>query len=341
MTIRVLIVDDSSTMRELIAATLMREPGIEVVGRAADPIEARAAIKSLNPDVVTLDIEMPNMNGLEFLDKIMRLRPTPVIMVSSLTTRGADVTMQALELGAVDCVAKPSTYSASSFSDLPEKVRAAAQAKVRARLVPPTRVPASLAFKPDGRLLAIGSSTGGVEALLIILASFPVNCPPTLITQHLPAHFTKTFALRLDRTCAPAVSEARDGDPVIPGHVYLAPGGYHLEITGKTTPRCRLTKEDPINGHRPSVDALFNSVARAAGPNAIGLILTGMGRDGAMGLLAMRRLGASTIGQDEATSVVYGMPKAAFDIGAVERQIGLNKIGDHVLRLANTHVETV
>lgn len=341
MTIRVLIVDDSATMRELIAATLMQEPGIEVVGRAADPLEARTAIKALSPDVVTLDIEMPNMNGLEFLDKIMRLRPTPVIMVSSLTTRGADITMQALELGAVDCVAKPLAYGGSSFKDLAEKVKVAAQAKVFARQSLAVRSPAPRKFKSDGRLLAIGSSTGGVEALLAILAGFPAACPPTLITQHLPAHFTTSFAKRLDRTCAPVVSEARDGEPIVPGHVYLAPGGYHLEVMGKTSSRCRLTKHEPINGHRPSVDVLFNSIASTVGANAIGVILTGMGRDGAAGLLAMRRAGATTLGQDEATSVVYGMPKVAFEIGAVERQVALNRIGDHILRVASGHLEIV
>lgn len=341
MTIKVLIVDDSATMRELIAAALMQEPSIEVVGRAADPLEARAAIKALSPDVVTLDIEMPNMNGLEFLDKIMRLRPTPVIMVSSLTTRGADITMQALELGAVDCVAKPSNYNDSSFGNLAEKVKAAAQAKVFARQPPIVRSQKPGTFKSDGRLLAIGSSTGGVEALLAVLANFPAACPPTLITQHLPAHFTTSFAKRLDRTCAPAVSEARDGDAITPGRVYLAPGGYHLEVTGKASLRCRLTKQEPINGHRPSVDVLFNSIASTVGANAIGVILTGMGRDGAAGLLAMRRAGAATLGQDEATSVVYGMPKAAFEIGAVERQVALNRIGDHILRVASGHLETV
>lgn len=341
MTIRVLIVDDSATMREIIAATLTREPGIEVVGRAADPFEARAAIKALSPDVVTLDIEMPNMNGLAFLEKIMRLRPMPVLMVSSLTTRGADATMQALELGAVDCVAKPSPDNLSGFKDLAEKVRAAAQSKVRPRLPVPVRDTSPRGFKSDGRLLAIGSSTGGVEALLAILSTFPATCPPTLITQHLPAQFTKSFAARLDRFCAPTVTEARDGEPIQPGHVYLAPGGYHLEIAGKSGLRCRLTQEEPMNGHRPSVDALFHSVARVAGANAIGAILTGMGRDGSAGLLAMRRAGASTLGQDEATSIVYGMPKAAFEIGAVERQVGLNRIGDCILQLAGGHMATV
>lgn len=341
MTIKVLIVDDSATMRALIAATLMREPGIEVVGRAADPIEARAAIKALNPDVITLDIEMPNMNGLEFLDKIMRLRPTPVIMISSLTTRGAEITMQALEFGAVDCVAKSSASGMAGFKDLPEKVKAAAQAKVRPRSPQAASKRASSNFRSDGRLIAIGSSTGGVEALLTILTGFPASCPPTLIVQHLPAQFTRSFAARLDRTCAPTVSEAIDGEPILPGHVYLAPGGYHLEIVGRTGLRCRLTEDEPINGHRPSVDSLFNSVARAVGAAAIGVILTGMGRDGANGLLAMRRAGASTLGQDEASSVVYGMPKAAFEVGAVERQVGLNKIGDEIMRLASGSLESV
>jgi len=333
--IRVLIVDDSATMRGLIGATLRRDPEIEVVGNAADPIQAREAIKALNPDVITLDVEMPNMNGLEFLEKLMRLRPTPVVMVSTLTVRGAEASLQALELGAVDCVAKPATGGADAFAALADKVKAAAQARPRAHQSP--AAPAARGpYAPDGRLLAIGSSTGGVEALMKLIEQFPANCPPTVITQHMPATFTKSFAQRMDRACDAQVSEAVDGDLIAPGRIYLAPGGEnHLSVEGAGQLRCRLTHRDPVNGHRPSVDVLFNSVARIARARAVGVILTGMGRDGAAGLLAMREAGASTLGQDEASSVVYGMPKAAFEIGAVQRQLPLEKIGAEILKLTN------
>ena len=335
MSIRVLVVDDSATMRGLITATLRRDPEIEVVGQAGDPIEARQAIKALNPDVVTLDVEMPNMNGLDFLDKIMRLRPTPVIMVSSLTQKGAETTLRALEIGAIDCVGKPSGAGRPAFEHLAEKVKAAAKARMRPRTEPSQAAEPRGAFAPDGRVVAIGSSTGGVEALIAILSRFPSNCPPTLITQHMPANFTRSFAERLDRTCAPQVTEACDGLPILAGRVYLARGGVHLEMAGGSHPRCRLHEADPVSGHRPSVDVLFASVARIAGKRSIGVILTGMGRDGAKGLLAMREAGAETLGQDEASSVVYGMPKAAFDIGAVATQAPLGRMADRILHHAN------
>jgi two-component system chemotaxis response regulator CheB len=334
--IRVIIVDDSATMRSLISASLRQDPGIEVVGMAGDPLEAREAIKALSPDVITLDIEMPNMSGLEFLEKIMRLRPMPVVMVSTLTQAGADATLQALELGAVDCVAKPTrlTDAAQGLSDLATRVRAAAGARVRPRGGPAPKPPTS-SFAPSGHMVAIGSSTGGVEALLTVLAHFPANCPPTVITQHMPATFTKSFAARLDRTSAAQVQEAYDDAPLEVGCVYLAPGGEtHLEVVRAGGLRCRLRRGEPINGHRPSVDALFNSVASAAGGAAIGVILTGMGRDGTNGLVAMRAAGARTIGQDEASSVVYGMPRSAFEAGAVGRQAPLEAIGPAILDLA-------
>ena len=340
--IRVLVVDDSPTMRGLITATLHRDPNIEVVGQAASSAQAREAIKTLNPDVVTLDIEMPAMNGLEFLEKIMRLRPMPVIMVSALTSRGADETLQALELGAFDCVAKPSALDLHAFNTLGATVQAAARARVRS--APRIQTPASRsvltkalpAYQPDGRLLAIGSSTGGVEALLAIVSQMPPNCPPTVITQHMPATFTRSFAERLNRSCGAEVSEAVDGAPLVPGRIYLAPGGLtHLQVTRSGTLRCRLRTGDPINGHRPSVDILFNSVAKAVGPQAVGVILTGMGRDGACGLLAMRQAGARTLGQDEASCVVYGMPKAAFEMGAVEKQVRLENIAAEFMTMTN------
>jgi two-component system chemotaxis response regulator CheB len=339
--VRVLIVDDSATMRSLIAAVLQRDPEIEVVGEAGDPLEAREAIKKLNPDVITLDVEMPNMNGIDFLEKIMRLRPMPVVMVSTLTVRGAEATMEALELGAIDCVAKPSTGGLEGFSDLPFKVKAAAKAKVRPLRTPDPGAPAPtpLEHTPDGRLIAIGSSTGGVEALITVLSRFPANCPPTVITQHMPATFTRSFSERLDRLCAPKVAEAHDGAVLENGRIYIAPGGdKHLEIGGTGTLRCRLSDGPAANGHRPSVDVLFRSVAKAVGSRAVGAILTGMGRDGAEGLLAMRRAGARTFGQDEASSVVYGMPKAAFEIGAVERQAPLDRIAAELLKAPSSKV---
>jgi two-component system, chemotaxis family, protein-glutamate methylesterase/glutaminase len=333
--VRVLVVDDSATMRSLIRHKLSRHSGIEVVGEAGDPLEARSAIKALNPDVMTLDVEMPNMNGLDFLEKVMRLRPMPVVMVSTLTRAGADATLEALELGAIDCIAKPSVSDPDAFADLPLKVIAAAHAQVRASNSPVVAAPqpAAPSFSP-GRIVAVGASTGGVEALLRVLSTFPKDCPPTLVTQHMPAAFTPSFAARLDRACAPKVKEADDDMPLQPGLICLAPGGIgHLEVAGRDGAwRCRIRRDEPVNGHRPSVDVMFSSVARAVGSRAVGVVLTGMGRDGANGLLELRRAGAATFGQDEASSVIYGMPRAAFELGAVERQLPLGRIGAEVIR---------
>ena len=343
---RVLVVDDSPTMRGLITAVLNSDPEVSVVGQAGDAMEAREAIKALNPDVVTLDIEMPNMNGLEFLDKIMRLRPMPVIMVSSLTHRGADATLAALEIGAFDCIGKPAPGEPSPFPELAEKVKAAARSKYRygAQPVSVTAQPANVnheeAYRVGRKIVAIGSSTGGVEALITVLQGFPVNCPPTVITQHMPPTFTKSFAERLNRLCAPVVQEATDGARLEIGKIYLAPGGdRHLQVVNPSAPSCRLLDRDPVNGHRPSVDVLFDSVAELAGRNAVGVILTGMGRDGAAGLLKMRYAGAKTIGQDEKTCVVYGMPRVAHELGAVERQLPLGRIGEEVLKLTAARKE--
>jgi two-component system chemotaxis response regulator CheB len=337
--IRVLIVDDSATMRGLIEACLSRDPEIQVVGSAGDPLEARTAIKALDPDVVTLDVEMPNMTGVEFLEKLMRLRPTRVVMVSTLTQRGADITVEALSLGAVDCVGKPGTggQSLDAFAlELAAKVRAAARANIRAAaprpVAPPPAALQPSTYRSNGSLIAIGSSTGGVEALITLLSSFPESCPPTVVTQHMPPTFTRTFAQRLDRMCKPKVQEAYEGAPLKPGHVYLAPGGVaHLQVGGRAQLACRLVEGALTSGHRPSVDELFRSVAESAGPAAVGVILTGMGRDGAEGLLGMRRAGAQTFGQDEASCVVYGMPRAAFEIGAVMRQAPLSALADLAL----------
>ncbi len=336
MTTRVLIVDDSATMRGVIAAVLRRDPDIEVIGSAGDPLEAREAIKRLNPDVVTLDVEMPNMNGIEFLERIMRLRPTPVIMISTLTQAGADTTIEALALGAVDCVGKPGpgVNASEAFAGLPDKVKAAARSRLRPLGdAPRASTTAQGVYRPNGNIVAIGSSTGGVEALLQVISGFPANCPPTVITQHMPATFTKSFAKRLDNASAAHVTEAEDGDLLEHGRVFLAPGGSrHLTVqrTGNQL-RCRLLEGETVNGHSPSVDVLFESVVKAVGGKAAGAILTGMGRDGAKGLLAMREAGARTFGQDEASCVVYGMPRAAFEIGAVERQYPITRIGSHLL----------
>jgi two-component system chemotaxis response regulator CheB len=339
--VRVLIVDDSATIRRLLGAVLESDPEIEVVGEAPEPAIARQMIKSLNPDVITLDVEMPNMNGLEFLEKIMRLRPMPVVMVSTLTQRGAETTIQALEIGAVDYFPKPTEHVAQileeSAAELAQKVKAAARARVRAKSQGQKRAAPVADYTSDGRIVAIGASTGGVEALIEVLSAFPKNCPPTLITQHMPGHFTKTFADRLARLNHLDVQEASDGAVVEPGRVYLAPGGEaHLELSGRNTRRCKLLRSGPVNGHRPSVDVLFQSVARTAEDKAVGVILTGMGKDGAQGLKLMHEAGATTIGQDEASAVIYGMPRAAFELGAVERQLPLDQIGPEVIRLCDS-----
>ncbi|TAU82106.1 chemotaxis response regulator protein-glutamate methylesterase [Rhizobium leguminosarum] len=338
---RVLVVDDSPTMRGLITAVLSSDPEVNVIGQAGDALEAREAIKRLNPDVVTLDIEMPNMNGLDFLEKIMTLRPMPVIMVSTMTHRGAEATLAALEIGAFDCVGKPGPGELRPFGDLAEKVKAAARTQRQysqpVAAVPP---PSVADFRVGRKIVAIGSSTGGVEALIAVLQKFPANCPPTVITQHMPPTFTKSFAERLNRLCAPVVQEATDGARLEIGKIYLAPGGErHLQVSGASAPCCRLIDRAPVNGHRPSVDVLFDSVAELAGRNAVGVILTGMGRDGAAGLLKMRHAGARTLGQNEKTCVVYGMPRVAHELGAVEQQLPLAAIGEEILKMTAARKE--
>jgi two-component system, chemotaxis family, protein-glutamate methylesterase/glutaminase len=338
--IRVLVVDDSASMRGLISLTLSRDPDITVVGEAANAMEARQAIKALVPDVMTLDVQMPKMDGLEFLEKVMRLRPFPVVMVSSQTAQGAAATIEALELGAVCCVSKPSANDPVPFAELPAKVKSAAGARVDRRIerYAPRRAVAASAYQSDGRLVAIGVSTGGVEALVSIIAGFPRNCPPTAIVIHMPSPFTASFARRLGGLTEAEVDEAKDGAVLGPGRIVVAPGGAtHLEIAGAHERHCRLRVGEPVNGHRPSVDVLFESVAKACGAAALGVILTGMGKDGAKGLLAMRRAGAQTLGQNEATSTVYGMPKAAFELGAVEKQVSLQEVASSVLALTSAY----
>ncbi len=338
MSIRVLIVDDSPIMRGLITRALSKDPDIEVVGTASDPYEARQAIKSLNPDVITLDVEMPKMNGIEFLEKIMRLRPTPVVMVSTLTHAGAEAAVKALSLGAVDCLGKPENGNASDvFEKLVRLVKTAAKASVgRSGTSSASKAAPPQDFQSNGKIVAIGSSTGGVEALTEVLTGFPENCPPTVIVQHMPALFTGSFAKRLDSICAPKIEEAAIDAPLETGRVYIAPGGAtHLSVHGGQRLVCRLREGETVSGHRPSVDVLFNSVASVIGRRAVGAILTGMGRDGAAGLLAIREAGGVTIGQDEASSVIYGMPKVAFEMKAVQRQYSLSRIAPAILRACN------
>lgn len=337
--IAVLIVDDSAFVRQVLSEILSSDPSIVVVGAAPDPMVAREMIKTLNPDVVTLDIEMPRMDGLAFLEKIMTLRPMPVIMISSLTQKGADAALRALEMGAVDFVAKPMIGLTEGFAALRDEIIAKVKAAAGARVRTVSREKAvyapfspGVAYSSSEKLIAVGASTGGVEALQEFLTSFPPDSPAILVTQHMPALFTASFANRLNQCCAVSVRQATDGERVLPGHVYIAPGGLHLELARNGANYvCRLHEQPAVSGHRPSVDVLFRSVAKAAGANSVGIILTGMGKDGAAGLLEMRAAGASTIGQDEASCVVYGMPKAAHDCGATEIELPLSKISRQVL----------
>jgi two-component system chemotaxis response regulator CheB len=335
--IRVLIVDDSALVRSLLAEIVAAERDMEVIGVARDPVIARSMVRELNPDVITLDVEMPRMNGLEFLEKLMRLRPTPVVMISSVTQSGADATLRALELGAVDFVAKPKLGIAEGVSrtaaEIAAKIRAASRSRLRApRPAAPARPPlANLGATAGGvsseKLICIGASTGGTEAVREMLEIFPANCPATLVTLHMPPEFTRRFAARLDGLCRIAVKEAEDGERVLPGHAYIAPGGRHLAL--KRNGRAyavALSDDAPVNRHRPSVDVLFSSAAQLAAADALGVLLTGMGKDGARGLLHMREAGAWTIAQDEATSVVFGMPREAIEMGAARQVLPIGAI---------------
>ena len=342
MTIKVLVVDDSALIREVLTRMLTRDGDITVVGAATDQIEAREKIKQLNPDVVTLDIEMPNMNGLDFLEKLMRLRPMPVVMVSTLTKKGASETLLALELGAIDFVAKPSAEFAGGLdafgASLRDKIRDAARADVRgaATRIETPKTAVKTAAAPDGALIALGASTGGVEAIRTVLTNMPADCPPVVIAQHMPAGFTGRFAARLDELCAIKVVEAEDRMVLERGHAYVARGDYHLRVERSSGQlKCRLSQDELTSGHRPSVDVLFESVAKAVGPLAVGAILTGMGRDGARGLKLMREAGAYTVGQSQASALVYGMPRVAFEEGAVVEQAPLEQVA---VKLANALV---
>ena len=339
--IRVLCVDDSALVRGLMTEIINSQPDMEVVATAPDPLVARELIKRHNPDALTLDVEMPRMDGLDFLEKLMRLRPMPVVMVSSLTERGGEITLRALELGAIDFVTKPKLGIRDGLLEYTEiiadKIRAASRAKLRAPAPhAPAAAPAPALRRPlssSEKLVIVGASTGGTEAIREVLQPLPPDSPAILITQHMPAGFTRSFAQRLDALCAVTVREAVHGERVLPGHVYLAPGGdTHMRL-GRSGANyvIELDASEPVNRHRPSVDVLFNSAAVAAGKNAIGVILTGMGKDGAAGMLAMRRAGAHTIAQDEASCVVFGMPREAIAIGAAEEVVSLSAMSERIL----------
>ena len=341
---RVIIVDDSQVMRELIAQIVNAQADMVVAGVAQDPFDAREKIKALSPDVVLLDIEMPRMDGLTFLEKIMRLRPMPVVMVSTLTVAGGEATLRALQLGAVDFVTKPAmqignTLISAFASDIVSKVRIAAAAapQIARRGWAGSASAASqpvvtLGMAARNAVIAIGASTGGIEAITTVLQGLPESSPPVLIAQHLPQPFTRLFAARLNAMCALKVKEASQGDILHPGHVYIAPGNQHLKLGRGVSGWITLLSDDPLlNGHRPSVDYLFDSVAQQAGRHAVGVILSGMGADGAAGLLRMKQAGAMTVGQDAASCVVYGMPRVAFDMGAVDKQVTLTGIAREIV----------
>lgn len=338
MKIKVLVVDDSALIRSLLTEMINEQKDMEVVGTAPDPIVAREMIKQLNPDVLTLDVEMPKMDGLDFLEKLMRLRPMPVLMVSTLTERGSEITMRALELGAIDFVTKPKTSITSGMLEYTElitdKIRIASKARIATlqRSAKPQAngaVQASLKnpLISSEKLLIIGASTGGTEAIKSFLLQMPSDCPGILITQHMPAGFTKSFADRLNSICKISVKEAVDGERVLPGHAYIAPGDQHLLLARSGANYItQLSDAAPVSRHKPSVDVLFDSAAEYAGKNAIGVIMTGMGKDGAAGMANMKQAGAYNFAQDEASCVVFGMPKEAIAHGGVEEVLPLTDL---------------
>ena len=346
---RVVVVDDSALVRSLLTEIINRQADMVCVGAAADPLVAREMIRNLNPDVITLDVEMPRMDGIDFLSKLMRLRPMPVVMVSTLTERGADVTMRALELGAVDFVAKPKIGVADGLrllaEDITDKVRIAAKAHIRKAV---TSAPAAAAARPAaplsiGRLstekiIFIGASTGGTEATKELLMNLPPDSPAVVITQHMPPGFTKSYAARLDGLCKIRVAEACDGERILPGHAYIAPGGFHLSVERSGANYiARVQDGEPVNRHKPSVEVLFKSAARVVGPNALGIMLTGMGADGAKAMKELRDAGSYNYVQDEASCVVFGMPREAINAGAAHEVLPLTQIAPKLIeRLRST-----
>jgi two-component system, chemotaxis family, protein-glutamate methylesterase/glutaminase len=349
---RVVVVDDSALVRGLLSEIIDREPDMCCVGAASDPLVAREMIRNLDPDVITLDIEMPRMDGIDFLSRLMRLRPMPVVMVSTLTARGADVTLKALELGAVDFVAKPKIGVADGLrqlgADITEKIRTAARARVTRLASPPAAAPsaadsprpaqAALGRLSTEKLIFIGASTGGTEATREVLQQLPADSPAVLITQHMPAGFTASYAQRLNSLCRIAVAEARDGERVLPGHAYIAPGGFHLSVERSGANYiARVADGEPVNRHKPSVEVLFESAARVVGRNALGVMLTGMGADGARAMRAMKDAGSFNLVQDEASCVVYGMPREAIAHGAANEVLPLVQIAPRLIEWLRTH----
>jgi len=339
--IRVIIVDDSAVVRAVLTEIINAEPDMKVVGVAADPFAAREAIRALTPDVITLDVEMPRMDGLDFLEKLMRLRPTPVVMISTLTERGSEAALRALELGAIDFVAKPKVDVAQSIaayaSEISQKLRIAAGARMpnRRPAAPAGVAPLATQMRrpphPE-QVIAIGASTGGTEAIKHILMRMPPDCPPIIITQHMPENFTRMFAARLDRECRIAVREARHDDRLQPGLALIAPGNRHLLVKKRASGyTCQLSDAEPVSRHKPSVDVMFGSVATQIGRHALGVILTGMGRDGAAGMAEMKRAGAFNIAQDEQSCVVFGMPREAINAGAVDVVVALDRVFDQLM----------
>ncbi len=352
---RVVVVDDSALVRSLLTEIINRQSDMECIGAASDPFAAREMIRNLNPDVITLDVEMPRMDGLDFLSKLMRLRPMPVVMVSTLTERGAEVTLKALELGAIDFVAKPKIGVADGLKQLADeitdKVRTASKARVARPHTPSvtsTVAGAALPARPApvqsvGRLstekiIFIGASTGGTEATKEVLMNLPPDSPAVVITQHMPPGFTKSYANRLDGLCKIRVKEATDGERVLPGHAYIAPGGFHLSVERSGANYiARVSDGEPVNRHKPSVEVLFESAARVVGQNALGIMLTGMGADGAKAMRTMKDSGSYNVCQNEATCVVFGMPREAIAHGAANEVLPLGKIAEHVIeRLRST-----
>ncbi len=348
---RVVVVDDSALVRSLLTEIINRQPDMECIGAAADPLLAREMIRNLNPDVITLDVEMPRMDGIDFLSKLMRLRPMPVVMVSTLTERGAEVTLKALELGAIDFVAKPKIGVADGLrhlqDDITDKIRIASKARINRLHAPattpagathpatsaaPRPVTASLGRLSTEKIIFIGASTGGTEATKEVLITLPADSPAVVITQHMPPGFTRNYAARLDGLCKISVKEAVDGERILPGHAYIAPGGMHLSVERSgANYLARVQDGDPVNRHKPSVEVLFKSAARVVGPNAVGIMLTGMGADGATAMREMRDAGAYCVAQDEASCVVFGMPKEAIALGAADEVAPLSEMARRVL----------
>jgi len=354
--LKVLVIDDSALIRSVMNEIINREKDMECVGAAPDPLVAREMIKELNPDVLTLDVEMPKMDGLDFLERLMRLRPMPVLMVSTLTEKSSDITFRALELGAVDFVSKPKLDIARGMEEyaieITDKIRAAAQARVRktpvTQVIPEKFSADAILPSVAGRysstekLIVIGASTGGTEAIKEVLTRLPADAPGVLVTQHMPEHFTKSFADRLNTLCKISVKEAEHNERVLPGHAYIAPGNSHLLLKRSGANYVVKLDQGPlVNRHRPSVDVLFRSAANVAGDNAIGIILTGMGKDGVQGLLEMKQAGSHTIAQDEATCVVFGMPKEAIAAGGVCEVLPLQNIARRTMEsIASTGVKS-